>query len=68
MNLKAKVERLEEKAGMKKGSIIVVQMPGESKKEALQKANVLPGSDSYAYQSQLRQVKRSAGERKKDKA
>lgn len=45
MNLKAKVERLEEKAGMKKGSIIVVQMPDESKKEALQKANVLPGSE-----------------------
>jgi hypothetical protein len=45
MNLKAKVERLEEKAGMKKGTIIVVQMPDESKKEALQKANVLPGSD-----------------------
>ena len=45
MNLKAKVERLEEKAGMKKGSIIVVQMPDKSKKEALQKANVLPGSE-----------------------
>ncbi len=67
MNLKAKVERLEEKAGMKKGSIIVVQMPDESKKEALQKANVLPGSE-VNLQSQLRQMKRSVGERKKDKA
>ena len=45
MSLKTKIERLEEKAGMKKGNIIVVQMPDESKKEALQKANVLPGSD-----------------------
>jgi hypothetical protein len=44
MNLKAKVERLEKKAGIR-NDIIVVQMPGESKKEALQKANILPGSD-----------------------
>jgi len=45
MYLKTKIEKLEEKAEMKKGTIIVIQMPDESKKEALQKANVLPGSD-----------------------
>jgi hypothetical protein len=44
MNLKAKVERLEAKAGIR-NDVIVVQMPGESKKEALQKTTVLPGSD-----------------------
>ena len=44
MNLKAKVTKLEKKAGIR-NDIIVVQMPGESKKEALQKANILPGSD-----------------------
>ena len=45
MNLKAKVERLEEKAGMKKGTIIVVQMPDETEEEAMRKANAPPGVD-----------------------
>ena len=44
MNLKAKVERLEEKAGIR-NDIIVVQMPDETKEEAMRKANVLPSSD-----------------------
>ena len=45
MNLKAKVEKLEEKAGVKKGTIFAVQMPGVSEKEALRKANASPGDD-----------------------
>jgi hypothetical protein len=45
MNLKAKVEQLEEKAGIKKHPVVVVQMDGETKEEALQKANVPPGSN-----------------------
>jgi hypothetical protein len=42
MNLKAKVERLEEKVGIRE-TIIVVQMPGETEEEAMRKANAPPG-------------------------
>jgi hypothetical protein len=44
MNLKAKIEKLEDKVGIRKETI-VVQMPGESEEEVLRKVNVFPGSD-----------------------
>jgi hypothetical protein len=45
MNLKAKIEKLEDKVGIRKETI-VVQMPGESEEEVLRKANVPTGADA----------------------
>ena len=44
MYLKTKIEKLEDKVGIRKETI-VVQMPGESEEEVLRKVNVFPGSD-----------------------
>jgi len=44
MNLKAKVEKLEEKAGIK-NPVFVIQMPDETKEQAIRKAKVPPGAE-----------------------